>query len=120
MPILRIVLEVAVLHQLVVLQYRHPVTVILQLVAAATAARGRNELLNGYGVGVEVLEGHVRKEGYLVVFVETHFDVGGAGLLGLCALFVGYSYVSGLDLEFGLRCATEPIQVISVIAIHSC
>ena len=77
-PVLGIVLEMAVLHELVVLEYGYPVFIVLHLVTVSTAARGSNELLYGYCVSVEILEAHVGKESYLVVLVEADLDVGGA------------------------------------------
>ena len=69
-------------------------------------------------MSIEILEGEVGKECYLLILVEGDFNIGSTrlGLLGIG--LVRDCDVCGFDLELWLSGATESIRVVSVIIFH--
>ena len=100
----------AIPHQLVILQHRHPVLLVLHLFARIpTASSLRYELLDCNGVSVEILEGEVGEECNLIVLVEGDFDVRSARLDLFGAGLVRDCDVCGLDLELWLGSAAQSV-----------
>jgi len=81
-PVLGVVFELGIFHELVVLEHRYPVAVMAHFLARALRAfLGKLKLADCNGVRVEVLEHHVREQRRLRFFVERYFHVLRTGLL---------------------------------------